>query len=217
VPLNVLNRRHLAIIALGYASGLVAFPWLPGPLLDPEQSLIARAMLTLFPRAVLAFLIPTAALVTCLVAGTLSSPVVPGEPQAASAEAIRIILLWTISFMVVLHGLVLLSLIGFPIAPFMPHRLVVVSTGLLLIGIGNVLPRLRPNLVFGIRTRRILEHRVAWEHVHRVAGRCLVALGVITAGAGLTLSKSQIPLLLFGALVLGVTANVATYRKWTRA
>ena len=61
--------------------------------------------------------------------------------------------------MVGLHGLVLLSLIGFPIARF-SHRLVVVLTGLLLVGIGNVLPRLRPNLVFGIRTGE--SSKTAW-------------------------------------------------------
>lgn len=208
MPLNVIDRRHLLIIAVGYACGLVAFPWLPGPYLDPEQSL--------FARAVIAFLVPTAALVTCLVADTLSSRVVFGEPQAASAKAVRVILLCTALFMVVLHGLVLLSLIGFPIARFLPHRLVVVLTGLLFVGIGNVLPRLRPNLVFGIRTRRLLENRMAWERVHRIAGYCLVTPGVITVGAGLTLSKSQIPLLLSAALVVGATVNVATYWKWTR-
>jgi hypothetical protein len=32
----------------------------------------------------------------------------------------------------------------------------------------------------------------------------------------MALSKSQIPLLLFAALLVGAAANVATYRKWNR-
>lgn len=216
MPLNVIDRRHLLIIAVGYTSGLVAFPWLPGPYLDPEQSLFARAVIAFFPRAVIAFLVPTAALVTCFAVDILSRRVGSGEPQAMSARAVRAIVFCTALFMVALHGLILLSLVGFPIARFSPHRLVVVLTGLLLVGIGNVLPRLRPNLVFGIRTRRLLENRLAWERVHRVAGYFLVALGVITVGAGLTLSKSQIPLLLSAAVVVGTTVNVATYWRWTR-
>jgi uncharacterized membrane protein len=216
MTLNIVNRRHFAIIAVGYATGLVAFPWLPGPYLDPEQSLFMRAVLAFFPRAVLAFLVPTAALVTCLVAHMLSSRVASGEVQAASGKAIGKILLSTVSFMVVLHGLVVLSVTGFQIARFAPHRLVVVLTGVLLVAIGNVLPRLQPNLVFGIRMRRLLENRVAWRRVHRVAGHFSVALGVITVVAGLTLSKSQIPLLLSAALVAGAAVNLATYWRWSR-
>jgi uncharacterized membrane protein len=169
-----------------------------------------------FWRAVIAFLMPTAALVTCLVADALSSRVVVGEAQASSAQAVRVILLCTVLFTVVLHGLVLLSVIGIPIASFSPHRLVVVLTGLLFVGIGNVLPRLRPNLVFGIRTRRILENSLAWERVHRVAGYLLTALGVITVGPGLILSKSQIPIVLSAAVVVGATVNLAAYRRWAR-
>lgn len=217
MSLNVTDRRHVLIVAAGFASGLVAFPWLPGPYIDREQSLFGSAVLFLFPRAVIAFLVPTAALVICRVANTLLSRAVFGEPAAASTKAVQLILLLTVLFVVVLHGLVLLSLVGFPIAQFLPHRLVVVLTGLLLVGIGNVLPRLRPNLVFGIRTRRLLENRVAWERVHRVAGYFAVAMGVITVAAGLTLSKSQVPLVLSVALVVGATVNVSTYWKWTRA
>jgi hypothetical protein len=216
MPLNVIDRRHLLIIAVGFASGLVAFPWLPGPSLDPEQSLFGRAVIAFFPRAVIAFLVPTAALVTCMIADKLSQRGVSGEPQCASAKAIRVILLCTVSFMVVLHGLVLLSLTGFPIGRFSPHRLTVVLTGVLVASIGNVLPRLRPNPVFGIRTARLLDHRMAWERVHRAAGYLLVALGGITVAAGLTLSKSQIPVVICGALVIGATVNAATYWRWVR-
>jgi uncharacterized membrane protein len=216
VPLNVIDRRHLLIAAVGYASGLIAFAWLPGPYIDPEQSLVGRAVIFFFPRAVIAFLLPTAALVACLLADRLSGRVVFGEPQAASAKAVGVILLCTVLFMVVLHGLVLLSLTGFPIARFSPHRLVVVLTGLLFVGIGNALPRLGPNLVFGIRTRRLLENRLAWERVHRVTGHFLVALGVTTVGAGLTLSKSQIPIVLSAAVVAGATVNLTAYWRWTR-
>jgi len=216
VPLKIIDRRHLLIIAVGFGGGLAALPWLPGPSLDPEQSLFARVVVPFFARAAIAFMLPAAALVTCLVADTLSSRDVFGEPQAASAKAVRVILLCTILFIVSLQGLVLLNVMGFPMASFSPHRLVVVLTGLLFVGIGNVLPRLRPNLVFGIRTRRILENRLAWERVHRVAGYVLAALGVITVAAGLTLSKSQIPIVLSAVVVSGTMVNLAAYRRWTR-
>jgi uncharacterized membrane protein len=118
--------------------------------------------------------------------------------------------------MVGLHGLVLLSLLGFPISGFPVHRLAMVLFDLLLVGIGNVLPRVRPNTVVGIRTRHLLDDRVAWSRVHRMAGYFLVTLGAIAVGAGLMLSKSQIPLVLGSTFVFGATLNLAAYRRWTR-
>jgi uncharacterized membrane protein len=207
VPARRIGRPNLIVIAAGYAGGLAAFPWLPGPYLGPERSLIARAAI--------AFLIPTAALVTCSVVDTLLGGASSDNLHAESAKAVRAVVLFTALFMVALHGLVLLSLLGFFVA-FPAHRLVVVLFGLLLVGIGNVLPRVRPNLIIGIHTRRLLANRTAWARVHRVAGYLLVVFGVTAIGAGLTLSKSQIPLVLSVSVVAGATMNLAVYWRWTR-
>jgi uncharacterized membrane protein len=119
-------------------------------------------------------------------------------------------------FMVALHGLVLLSLLGLTYSRLPAHRVVVVLFGLLLIGIGNVLPRVRPNIVIGIHTPLLLANRAAWARVHRVAGYLLAALGAIAIGAGLMLSKSQIPIVLSSAVVVGAALNLAAYWRWTR-
>jgi hypothetical protein len=73
-------------------------------------------------------------------------------PHLESAKAIRAVSTFTVLFMVGLHGLVLVSLLGFPVSGFPVHRLAMVLFGLLLVGIGNVLPRVRPNAIVG-RTR----------------------------------------------------------------
>lgn len=202
-----IGRVNLILIAAGYLGGMASCPWLPGPYLA-QQSLVLRAAL--------AFLIPTAALVTCAAVETLFSRTTSNAPHLESARAIRAVSTFTVLFLVGLHGLVLVSLLGFPISGFPAHRLAMVLFGLLLVGIGNVLPRVRPNTVIGIRTRRLLGDRVAWARVHRMAGYFLVTLGTIAVGAGLMLSKSQIPLVLSSAVVFGATLNVAAYRRWTR-
>jgi uncharacterized membrane protein len=161
VPIAGIGSSNLTLIAGGYAAGLAAFPWLPGPYLGPEQSLVVRAAI--------AFLIPTAAFVTCAAVETLFSSTTSDAPHLESAKAIRAVSTFTVLFMVLLHGLVLVSLLGFPISGFPVHRLAMVLFGLLLIGIGNVLPRVRPNTVVGIRTRHLLDDRVAWSRVHRLA------------------------------------------------
>jgi len=203
-----IGRTHLIVIAAGYAGGLAAFPWLPGLYLGLEGSLVARAAI--------AFLIPTAALVTCSAVETLFSRTTSNAPHVESAKAVRAVIAFTAVFMVALHGLVLLSLLGFVISGLPVHRLVVVLFGLLLVGIGNVLPRVRPNIVIGIHTRRLLVNRTAWARVHRVVGYLLAALGTIAIGAGLMLSKSQIPVVLSAAVVVGATVHLAAYWRWTR-
>jgi uncharacterized membrane protein len=204
----IMGRHHLVAIGIGYAVGIAAFPWLPGPYFGPVQSLTIRVAI--------AFLIPTAALVSCLAADMLSRRAHSRIPDTVSLRAVSVVMLCAALFMVALHGLVLVALLGLPVSQFSPHRLVVVMTGLLLLGVGNVLPRIRPNVVIGIRTRRLLEDRTAWARVHRVAGYCLVAIGVITIGAGLALSKYQIPSLVSGAVGVAIAVNVIAYRRWTR-
>ena len=208
MPVGSIGRSNLILIAAGYAGGLAAFPWLPGPYFGPEQSLVVRAAV--------AFLIPTAAFVTCAAVETLFSRTTSNAPHLESAKAIRAVSTFTVLFMVALHGLVLVTLLGVPISGFPVQRLSRVLFGLLLVGIGNVLPRVRPNTVIGIRTRQLLDDRVAWARVHRVTGCFLVTLGPIAVGAGLVLSKSQIPIVLSSAVVVGTTINLAAYRRWTR-
>lgn len=208
MPGGSIGRSNLFLIAGGYAGGLAAFPWLPGPYFGAERSLVVRAAI--------AFLIPTAAFVACVAVETLFSRTTSNAADLESAKAIRAVSAFTALFMLGLHGLVLVSLLGPPISGFPVHRLAMVLFGLLLVAIGNVLPRVRPNTVIGIRTRRLLDDRVAWARVHRVAGCFLVTLGAIAIGAGLVLSKSQIPLVLSSAVVVGATVNLAAYRRWTR-
>lgn len=203
-----IDRSNRIVIAVGYAGGLMAFPWLPGPYLGAEGSLVARVAL--------AFLLPTAAFVTCASVETLFSRTTSNALHIESAKAIRAVIATTVVLSVGLHGLVLLSLLGILISGFPVHRLAMALFGLALVGIGNVLPRVRPNTVIGIRTRHLLDDAVAWSRVHRTIGYSMVACGAIAAGAGLMLSKSQIPPVLSLAVMFGVTVNLAAYRRWTR-
>ena len=205
----VVDRRSRIAIGAGFAGGLVAFPWLRGPYLDPEQVLVARAAI--------AFLIPTAALVTCSALELLFRRSSGDRLHVESAKAVRSIVSFTALFMIALHALVLFGLLGIPVSRFPVHRLVVVLCGLFLVGIGNILPRVRPNPVIGIHTRRLLADPKAWARVHRLAGYLLVVLGVAAIGAGVALSKTQIPIVLSATLILGATVNGAAYWRWTRA
>ena len=82
--------------------------------------------------------------------------------------------------------------------------------GLTMIGIGNLLPRTRPNLAIGIRTHRSLADRTLWARIHRAAGYLLVTSGMVivlaSVAAPAPVSSSVVlvtgPVMLVGAWLL---------------
>jgi uncharacterized membrane protein len=113
------------------------------------------------------------------------------EPGRDTAEAARraydAVVFRVVLFIASLHGIILVGLLGRGAVgragPLVP-RLAPALLGAALIAVGNVLPRIRPNVAIGIRTAPTLRSREAWMRVNRRAGYVAVALGsaiVLTA------------------------------------
>jgi uncharacterized membrane protein len=63
-------------------------------------------------------------------------------------------------------------------------RYVIAAFGLLMIVIGNYMPKTRPSFLFGVRTPWTLSSDYAWEKTHRLAGPLFMAAGALgIAGA----------------------------------
>jgi uncharacterized membrane protein len=63
-------------------------------------------------------------------------------------------------------------------------RYVIAACGLLIIVIGNYMPKTRASFLFGVRTPWTLSSDHAWEKTHRVAGPLFMAAGALgIAGA----------------------------------
>lgn len=131
-------------------------------------------------RAFIAFLLPTAAAAIYVLMRLLDArdPVRTGN--GAFTVTLRSIVFWVVLFISALHATILLALLGRGVfartGPLVP-RLTPVALGVLLIAVGNLLPRVKPNIAFGIRTARTLRHRNTWLHMHRFAGYVAVGLG----------------------------------------
>ena len=183
-----------ALIAITYVLSLVMLPRLPavvtldlGPLLPFEVEGDSA------PRAWLAFGLPTVALALWLFflwaasrAGlaTLSgmfrgwAPSAALEPHAIARfrPTYDVVVACVIGFVLAFH----LSLAGLAAGgPPSIARGFLLLIGLGLAAMGNVMPRLRPNPVMGLRTRATLNDPVLWARLHRVFGALLVALGVL--------------------------------------
>jgi len=111
-------------------------------------------------------------------------------------------------------ALIHLAVIGAALgAPISIHRLVPIAFGVMLIAIGNQLPRARPNWWFGIRTPWTLSNDRVWERTHRVGGYLMAAAGAaIIIGALVT--KLAGPLIIVSIAVAGLGSVIYSYVAW---
>ena len=104
----------------------------------------------------------------------------------------KAITLHAVFFVLVLYALALATLADVPgVRPIAP-RAVAVLVGVFFIGVGNLLPRTRPNLLIGVRTARTLEDRELWTRIHRTCGYLAVGFGTVVVFASAFLSRDGI-------------------------
>jgi uncharacterized membrane protein len=165
------RSAHLGVIAGGYMASAAVY-----------------ARLLPAYRGWVAFLLPTAAaaiytLFELIWRRDFIRPRDEGTEATYAAILFRILL-----FIIALHVTVLVSAIAVQgpardVGPLLA-RVVPVMCGLAFIAIGNLLPKLQPNLVIGIRTSRTLADRGIWRRTNRVAGYAAVVLGAVFVVVG---------------------------------
>jgi hypothetical protein len=189
------HSKTRLIIGAGYVVG--AFALYRGL---PEYGAASSHRTVSMNALMLAFLFPTAAAVTDALLRRLSISHPVGEAGSGTVLATYdAIMLRFILFIVGVHAVMLLAVAGFFTGLGWAAQIVPVMLGLTMIGIGNLLPRTRPNLAIGIRTHRTLSDRVLWTRIHRSAGYLLVASGIL-----IVLSSIAVPAPIGAAVVLVV-------------
>lgn len=156
-----------------------------------------------------AFLLPTATLVieTLLRGLCVKQPV--DQHSAVDVVAVFDAIMARLALFVLgVHATVLAGVQGLLFGQPWAAQLVPVMLGLTLISVGNILPRSRPNLAFGIRTRRTLSDRALWIRTHRQAGYLVVASGFVLVLSALAIPKPVGPGMI---LLVGPAALVGTW------
>jgi hypothetical protein len=92
------------------------------------------------------------------------------------------IVLAVVLLLIGMHAAVLLALLGYNAAA---SRVIPVVIGASLAFMGNVMPRLRPNWVAGLRSKRLLNDPMLWRTAHRAFGTAFVIGGLVTMVVGL--------------------------------
>jgi uncharacterized membrane protein len=207
-------KRHIqapviAVLVMGYLVGLIAYPKLPGPFL--EQKLSARILV--------AFTLPTTAVVIYSLFRSLWKHDRIRTSNGAFEFTYHAIVLRVLLFVLALHVLVMIELTGAMDAiglRLSAGRAVVVLLGVVLVAIGNLLPRTRPNVAVGVRTARTLTNAQLWQQVHRAGGYATVGLGIIIALTGLVLRHEALGPVVSGAALFAAMTVLVSYRRLTK-
>ncbi len=139
-----------------------------------------------------------------------------------SGRAYMAIWLGTLVLMVFVTALVCYAMITGASSPdakldVMPE-LIVGGLSVLLLIMGNYLPKSRSNWFFGIRTPWTLSSDESWEKTHRIAGRLFIGLGITGFISALVLPTTwQIPVIVAGSLSITVFSLIYSYLAWRNA
>ena len=203
-----LRWPHHALILAGYALGGIALAVGLPEQMPPSWNLPGQRTVWLgAPMA--AWLLPTAVAVTDALLRPLASRRVGDDSPAGGVLAIYDALMWRFTLFVVgVHATVLVGLLGMLGGRAWAAQIVPVMLGVTMIGIGNLVPRLRPNPAVGIRTQRTLSDRGLWARTHRTAGYLVVACGVVIVGSAIAVPRPLGPGMI---LLVGPATLVGTW------
>jgi uncharacterized membrane protein len=130
-------------------------------------------------------------------------------PKCAGAyEGILIIILL---FMLALHLSMLSTMLGNRVAIM---RMLPVGIGLLLIGIGALLPKARANWFIGIRTPWTLSNDKVWDRTHKFGGAVMIATGVLVSASALLVPLWTHRVMAGAIAAMAVIVVVYSYFAW---
>jgi uncharacterized membrane protein len=122
-----------------------------------------------------------------------------------------------VNLLVVFFAGVEVATLGYALGwPIDISRVMLPLVGLVLVAVGNYLPRIRSNWFMGIRTPWTLSSERVWRATHRVGGRTFVIGGLALALGALLPARAR-PWLLFPAIaVMVVVPIVYSWAAWRR-
>ena len=177
------------------------------------------------PRFVAAFGLPSLAVLVFLLMheapvsrlGRAAARLFPVRDASGSARPVeyhkfassyRLIVGWVVMLVLSMHLVVLSSALGWYDEP---GTIVGVVFGVGMLIVGNIMPRLRPNPVAGIRTARTMADPLLWARIHRVYGAFWMIAGIAVLIVAIAAPPYAVVTAL-GALLLSSLAMLAVPR-----
>jgi hypothetical protein len=196
-------------MGVGFVAGGYAYFRLPdGPAYaaDPEFWSLPSAQL------LIAFLLPTtAAAIYALIRAVWARDPIRDRDERFEPTYDAIVFA-VMTFIIAIHFMVVVTVTG-AISPARDWltRATIVLFGLLIVRVGNLLPRTRPNLALGFRTSRTLTDRQLWMHVHRACGYVAVVFGLVLVASGAFFPKHLIQAAVGSASLVAMIVLVVSF------
>lgn len=157
------------------------------------------------PRDHALAVLPGIALVLLLVMWAVAAIMPKKVTPARFSEVYGIIICAVTTLMAVIHLVMILHAMGFPVDP---ARGVMFALGGFFLVLGNYLPKMRRNYVMGIRTAWTIADERVWEKTHRFAGPWFMLAGAITIAAAFVPDRTIGTGIMVAALVIPSIACV---------
>jgi uncharacterized membrane protein len=123
----------------------------------------------------------------------------------------------TVNLVVLFMAALEVAMVGFNLGwPVNMRRVILGLLGLLFVGVGNYLPRTRPNRWIGIRTPWTLASDSVWRETHREGGRAFVFGGLVVLAAAFAPGR-LIPWVTLAGVAVGLAIPVVySWVLWRR-
>jgi immunity protein, SdpI family len=181
-------------LAGAFAASLVAWPHLPSKIPPLWR---VRGEWVFIGKPFVAFLLPVAAAIIWSLFASLRATTRDADtPRAWDIGAL------TALFLSAFHVTMLIAFVG---SRLWVVQLLGLMAGLFLVTTGNDLPRVRPNLLWGIRTAQTLDREDVWRRVHRLGGFIRVTMGLLVCLVSLVGLRGIAELIFFAVLIETVT------------
>jgi uncharacterized membrane protein len=201
-------------IAAAYTLSLMVWPELPDAVIPDWRAVLPWAAGTAepMPRAAVALLFPTVALVVwgALSVGARIRGRMFEDAIGRFAPTYAAVATWVVSLLFLLHALIISTVVR---APSLAPQVLGGLFGVGLIAVGNVMPRLRPNRVAGLRTAAALSDEREWLKLHRWYGIMLMAHGAIVVGLALAAPRYAFPATAISLVSAALIAQAVTRRS----
>ena len=170
------------------------------------------------PRIAVALLIPTIGLVVWMLFSALAKVGGPRRPlpewwlneQTGSESVERFAptyatIIFALTFLFALMHVALVA--GVLHWPLWTYKILTVILGIGFIAAGNVMPRTRPNWIVGVRTKRTLTDRTAWQRTHRILGALFMGLGTVVVLTSIVAPRYALSVAALGLLPSLIVAH----------
>jgi uncharacterized membrane protein len=141
------------------------------------------------------------------------------EPRREGLDRSQGLYLWGWTSLLLMGGAIQLAVVALALGwPVNAARLIVGATGAMLVLIGNQLGKSRSMYLIGMRTPWTLASEDVWIRTHRLAGKLMVAGGLLIVAAALldTAPERLTPLLIAVVALSAGVPTIYSYLLWRR-